>query len=284
MINGLVAGDDKKMTGTDSYLQSLMATNPLQEPIFRRAIHALNLPPGSRGLDVGCGIGLQALLLAEAVGAAGHVTGIDLSPKFLVYARSIAEKAGISEQVSFQEWDMNNLPFDDDTFNWVWSANCAGYAPGEPLPLLKELARVVKPGGSVIIIAWSSQQLLPGYPVLEAHLNATSSGIAPFVEGAAPELHLPRMMGWFRRAGMEEVTVLTFVGDVCAPLSGERRSALTALIEMRWVDVGAEFQRLCMAESPEFILDLADYYAFVKSCFWDNLYNLRFRVLRATKI
>jgi SAM-dependent methyltransferase len=119
-----------------------------------------------------------------------------MSPKFLDCARSIAEKAGISEQVSFQEGDINNLPFDDATFDWVWSANCAGYAPGEPLPLLKELARVVKPGGSVIILAWSSQQLLPGYPVLEAHLNRTSLGIGPFVEGAAPELHLSRMMGW----------------------------------------------------------------------------------------
>ena len=270
MINELVAGDDKKMTGTDSYLQSLMVTNPLQEPIFRRAIHALNLPQGSRGLDVGCGIGLQALLLAEAVGVGGHVTGVDLSPEFLAYARSIAKKAGISEQVSFQEGDMNNLPFDDATFDWVWSANCAGYAPGEPLTLLKELARVVKPGGSVTIIAWSSQQLLPGFPLLEAHLNATSSGIAPFVEGAAPELHFPRMMGWFRRAGMEDVTVRTFVGDVCAPLSEEIRSALTALIEMRWVDVEAElsegdraeYQRLCMPGSPDFILDIPDYYAF----------------------
>jgi len=270
MINGLVAGDDKKMTGTDNYLQGLILTNPLQEPIFRRAIHALNLLPGSRGLDVGCGIGLQVMLLAEAVGPAGHVTGIDLSPEFLDCARDIAEKAGISEQVSFQEGNMNNLPFDDATFDWVWSANCAGYAPEEPLPLLKELTRVVKPGGSVIIIAWSSQQLLPGFPVLEAHLDATSSGIAPFVEGTAPELHFPRMMGWFRRAGMEEVTVRTFVGDVCAPLSEEMRSALTSLIEMRWVDVEAElseedwveYQRLCMPESQEFILDIADYYAF----------------------
>ena len=57
-----------------------------------------------------------------------------------------------------------------------------------------------------------------------------------------------------RRAGMEEITARTFAGDVCAPLSEEMRSALTALIELRWVDV--------RAESPEFILDIADYYAF----------------------
>lgn len=268
-------GNGKKRTTSivhdaDSYLQSLLVTNPLQEPVMRRVVLALDLPPESRGLDVGCGIGLQAIMLAEAVGESGHVTGVDLSPEFLDCARSIAEKAGISEQVSFQEGDMNNLLFDDDAFDWVWSANCAGYSPGEPLPLLKELTRVVKPGGSVIILAWSSQQLLPGYPVLEAHLNATSSGIAPFVEGAAPELHFSRMMGWFRRVGMEEVTARTFAGDVSAPLSEDIRSALTALIEMRWVDVEAElsegdwaeYQRLCMSESPEFILNLPDYYAF----------------------
>jgi len=52
MINSnsiLQIGDDKKMTGADSYLQSLIVTNPLQKPVIRRAIHALNLPPGSRG-------------------------------------------------------------------------------------------------------------------------------------------------------------------------------------------------------------------------------------------
>jgi demethylmenaquinone methyltransferase/2-methoxy-6-polyprenyl-1,4-benzoquinol methylase len=189
---------------TDSYLQSLVVTGPLIEPVIRSAIQALDLPPGSMGLDAGCGIGHQALLLAEAVGGVGHVTGIDLSREFLAYARDIAEKAGMSEQVTFQEGDVKSLPFDDDTFDWVWSANCAGYAPGEPLPLLKELARVVKPGGSVIILAWSSQQLLPGYPMLEARLNATSSGIAPFARGMRPELHFLRMPGWFRRAGMDD--------------------------------------------------------------------------------
>jgi arsenite methyltransferase len=40
-------------------------------------IHALGLPPESQVLDVGCGIGLQALLLTEAIGPAGHVTGLD---------------------------------------------------------------------------------------------------------------------------------------------------------------------------------------------------------------
>ncbi|MCD4842564.1 MAG: hypothetical protein K8R08_11295, partial [Methanosarcinales archaeon] len=103
--------------------------------------------------------------------------------------------------------------------------------------------------------------------------------------GAAPELHFPCMMGWFRRAGMEEVTARTFTGDVCAPLSREMQSALTALIEMRWVDVEAElsegdwaeFQWLCLPESPEFILDIPDYYVFYTySMFREKVVGERF--------
>jgi len=254
----------------DAYAQRLAVSNPLSELIIPSAIQALQLPPGSRGLDAGCGIGLQALSLAEAVGPAGHVTGLDLSPQFLVHAREIAEKAGLSERISFQQGDVNRLPFDDHTFDWVWSSNCVGYAPLEPLPLLRELTRVVRPGGSVAILAWSSQQLLPGYPLLEARLNATSSGIAPYVKGKRPELHFLRALGWFREAGLEEPTAQTFVGDVHAPLSDDMRSALMSLLEMRWPGVQsevtpedwAEFQRLCQPESPDFILDPPDYYAF----------------------
>jgi demethylmenaquinone methyltransferase/2-methoxy-6-polyprenyl-1,4-benzoquinol methylase len=165
---------------------------------------------------------------------------------------------------------VNRLPFDDDTFDWVWSANCVGYHPAEPLPLLRELARVAKPGGSVAILAWSSQQLLPGYPLLEARLNATSSGIAPFIKGKRPESHFLRALGWFGEVGLEEPTARTFVGDAHAPLSDDMRSALASLLEQRWPSVQsevtpedwAEFQRLCQPESPDFILSAPDYYAF----------------------
>ena len=258
------------MPDTDTYIQSLAVTNPLIEPTLRSAIQSLQLPSGSRGLDAGCGIGFQALLLAEAVGPAGHVTGLDLSPEFLLRAEEIVKKSGFSEQISFKEGDVSELPFDDDTFDWAWSANCVGYAPLEPLPLVKELARVVKHGGSVVILAWSSEKLLPGYPLLEARLNATSSGIAPFAKGKRPELHFLRALSWFRDAGLEEPTARTFAGDAYAPLSDDLRSALIALFHMRWTGVetelthedSAEYQRLCLPESPDFILNHPDYYAF----------------------
>ena len=254
------------MNDTDSYMQRMLVTNPLVESTIRSAIEALRLPAGSRGLDAGCGIGLQIPLLAEATGPAGHITGLDLSPEFLVHAKSIVARAGLSEQVSFEHRDVNQLPFDDDTLDWVWSANCVGYAPFEPVPSLKELARVAKPHGSVIILFWSSQQLLPGYPLLEARLNATSSGIAPFVKGKRPDLHCLRALGWFHHIGLQALPAQTFAGTVHAPLSEDIRNALVSLIQMRWVEVQSElseedwveYKRLCQPESPDFILNLPD--------------------------
>ena len=259
-----------RVPDADSYAHKLHLSDFLREPAIRSAIQALGLPRGSRGLDAGCGIGSHTLLLAEAVAPAGHVTGLDLSPEFLARARETAERHGLSEQVSFQEGDVSGLPFDDDTFDWAWSVDCVGFIPAEPVSLLKGLARVVKPRGSVAILVWSSQMLLPGYPLLEARLNATSLGIAPFVKGKRPELHFLRALGWFRDAGLEDPTARTFAGDVHAPLSDDIRSALMSLIQMRWGEPQselsqedwAEYQRLCQPGSPDFILSAPDYYAF----------------------
>jgi demethylmenaquinone methyltransferase/2-methoxy-6-polyprenyl-1,4-benzoquinol methylase len=241
------------------------------EPTICSAIQALQLPSGSRGLDAGCGIGLQALLFAEAVGPTGHVTGLDISCEFLQYGEKLVGNAGLSKQISFKEGDVSKLPFDTGIFDWAWSSCCVGYSASlEPRSSVKELARVVKPGGSVAILVWSSERLLPGYPLLEAHLNATSSGIAPFVKGKKPELHYLRALGWFRDAGLEQSVARTFTGEACAPLSDDRREALIDLFKMRWPDVESElteedwseYQRLCLPDSPDFILNSPDYYAF----------------------
>ena len=96
------------------------------------------------------------------------------------------------------------------------------------------------------------------------------AGIAPFVRGKSPASHFLRALGWFRDAGLVESTARTFVADVHAPLTDDQRSALAALFEMRWPGVESELraedwaqvQRLCLPESPDYILDHPDYYAF----------------------
>ncbi len=270
------------MPDTNSYIRSLTLAQSLREPVLRSAIAALQLPPGSHGLDVGCGIGLPALLLAEAVGPAGHVTGIDVSPPFLAHAREIAAKAGLAGRLTFQPGDMYRLPldFEDDALDWVWSADCVGYANPAPMTLLEELKRIVKPGGCVALLIWSSQMLLPGHPFLEARLNATATGIAPFRAGIKPSSHYLRALGWLREAGFKTAQARAFAGSVHAPLRDEIRDALLDLFQMRWgtaqTEVSPEdwatYQRLSQPNSPDFILDQPDYYAFFNySLFWGQV-------------
>lgn len=164
-----------------SYLDMVSWIHRVTEPAIRSAIRAIQLPMGSRGLDVGCGIGTHTLWLAEAVSPEGHVTGIDISSEYLAHADQIASKSGLAAQVSFQYGDMGNLSFDNEAFDWVWTADTLWPVAGrDPLPLVKALGRMVKPGGIVAILFWSSQRLLPGHPLLEARLNATCAANFPY--------------------------------------------------------------------------------------------------------
>lgn len=242
----------------------------LREPTIRSAIHSLGFAPNSLGLDIGCGNGQITRLLAESTAPGGRVTGVDISPELIASANDAAERAGLEGQLTFRQGDMKSLPFADDSFDWVWSMDCLGYVPLEPLSLVEEAVRVVKPGGRIALVAWSSQQLLPGHPGLEARLNATSAGIAPFGCDQKPESHFLRALGWFQQLGLEDLKAQTFVSTVQAPLSAEIRGGLESLIEMRWPGVRQElsqndwleFQRICLPDSPEYILNIPDYYGY----------------------
>jgi demethylmenaquinone methyltransferase / 2-methoxy-6-polyprenyl-1,4-benzoquinol methylase len=258
-----------EMNDANRIIQNLLQANPLREPTLRAIIQSLQLPHGSHGLDAGCGIGLQAFLLAEALGVEGHMTGLDIMPELLDYGEDLVARAGLSDRITFRGGDVSCLPFENNLFDWAWSADCIGYPAGDLTPLLQELVRVVKTGGSVILLGWSSQQLLPGYPLLEARLNATCSGYIPFLKNKPPELNFMQALGAFRSV-LEDVNAQTFVGQVQAPMSSGERIALTSLFEMLWgmpqpeasAEDLAEYKRLCRPGSADFILDIPDYYAF----------------------
>jgi demethylmenaquinone methyltransferase/2-methoxy-6-polyprenyl-1,4-benzoquinol methylase len=256
--------------GSDHYAKLLLETDVLREHLIRDVIDWADLPRGGRGLDAGCGVGSLTLLLAEAVGPKGNVTGMDTSPDFLKIAGERAKSAGHDERIDFRKGDVNNLPFGPEVFDWAWSADCVGAATGDPFKQVEGLARAVRPGGIVTVLAWSAQNLLPGYPRLEARLNATDAGIAPFKHGMEPEMHLFRAKAWLEQAGLERVTARSFVADVQAPLTDNIRNALVLLFDMRWGDKPDTnspddrdlYKRLTSPSSPDFILNTSDYYAF----------------------
>ena len=264
-----------------SYLDMSSWIHRVTEPAIRSAIRALQFPMGSRGLDAGCGIGTHTLWLAEAVSPGGHVTGIDISTECLARADETAIKGGLAAQVLFRYGDMGGLSFEDNAFDWIWSADTLWPVGGrDPLLSVKELRRVVKPGGTVAILFWSSQRLLPGYPLLEARLNASCAANFPYINDTRSEWHILRAMGWLQEAGLSDIQVRTFVADIQAPLDDAVRGALTGSFQMLWgktepevaPEDWAQFQRLCQPESLDFILNLPDYYAFITySLFWGKV-------------
>jgi ubiquinone/menaquinone biosynthesis C-methylase UbiE len=260
------------MEATNSYAQRLRLADRLRKPAIRSALDALKLPEGSRGLDAGCGIGRHTALLAEATGPRGHITGLDVSADFLGLAEEHARSWGLSSRVSFRHGDINALPFEDCTFDWAWSADTVYAGPvGDPIAITRELARVVRPGGQVAILFWSAQKLLPGYPLLEARLDAVFAQTAPYLLDIAPELQSMNALGWLHRAGLMDCSAYTFAVNIHAPLAEETRAALAMTFEMLWADARsgladedqALFARLCEPQSAACILNRPDYCGFL---------------------
>lgn len=112
--------------------------------------------------------------------------------------------------------------------------------------------------------------LLPGYPLLEAQLNATAAGIAPFKNGMAPDRHIMRAPQWFWPAGFQDIQTHTYAMDVCSTLSAEIIAAVSDLFIMRWgssememsPELRHDYRRLCHPDSTECILNVPGYYAF----------------------
>jgi demethylmenaquinone methyltransferase/2-methoxy-6-polyprenyl-1,4-benzoquinol methylase len=252
------------------YMEQLYLSDPLQEPVIRQALGEAGLPPGGSGLDAGCGVGLQLPALVEAAGEGGHVTGLDILPEFLEEARRNLTRWELTDRVSLVEGDIYALPFADRGFDWIWSSSCACYRMSRPLELLESFRRILRPGGLLLILSWSGQQLLPGYPRLEALLNATAAGIAPAGKQDPPERHFLRLVGWLEKAGFLSVSATPFSHGIAAPLDERLRVALASLIDMRWEGAESElsaadrrlFRRITDPASPDFILDQTGYYGF----------------------
>ena len=104
----------------EPFTTSLERMNRFQEPEARVIIADLGLPEGSRGLDVGCGVGLFALWLAEAIGPRGRVVGIEPSTERVEAARALVGHGPLASRLEFREGDATKLDAPDATFDWVW--------------------------------------------------------------------------------------------------------------------------------------------------------------------
>lgn len=119
---------------------------PDDGPVFAAAIAEMALPSGGLVLDAGCGTGRAFPLLRDAVGAAGRVVGVDVTPEMIRSARD----RGRAEVGPLLIADVGRLPLRDGVADGVLASGLISHVP-RPAAVLAELARVTRPGGRLAL-------------------------------------------------------------------------------------------------------------------------------------
>ena len=172
---------------------------------------AAGIKAGQRVLDVACGTGVLAREAVGRVGGAGLVTGLDRNEGMLAMARRVAAavewKAGRAEQ----------LPFPDASFDAVVSQFGLMFFD-DRVQALREMRRVLKPGGRLAVAVWDRLENSPGYAAMAGLLERL------FGRRIAGELHAPFALGdpdalraLFAEAGLGTAKVATHAGTARFP-------------------------------------------------------------------
>lgn len=131
---------------------------------------------GERVLDLATGTGITAIAAREH---GARVTGADLTPELLDVAQQKAKAAGFDD-IDFREGDAEALPFADASFDVVTSTCGHMFAPDQP-KVASELARVLKPGGRAVFLAWTPEGGLGGYfKITNKHFPPPAGVASPF--------------------------------------------------------------------------------------------------------
>jgi ubiquinone/menaquinone biosynthesis C-methylase UbiE len=171
--------------------------------------HAAMMSPEADAhlLDIGSGIGGPARYFASVFGS--RVTGVDLTPQFVVAATELTRLTGLGDTVDFIEGDAAKLPFRSGTFDYAYCFYVGMNLPDKPA-VMRECFRVLKPGGSLLWTEVTSNAGEPHYPLpwalvpagshvgasdtLADHLRAAGFEVLSVVDETESHLELARRM------------------------------------------------------------------------------------------
>lgn len=190
-------------------------------PVAAALVRDAGIAQGQTVLDVATGPGEPALRIAGIVGAGGRVTGVDVVPAMIEAASREAARRQLGN-ASFRVASADELPFDEATFDAVVSRFGVMFFPS-PLAGIREMLRVLKPGGKLALAVWHHARSNPFHCVL-------SEIVARYVESPPPDADAPdafrfappgKLLQVAREAGLAEASERHLEFSIEAPISLE---------------------------------------------------------------
>lgn len=183
----------------------------LFEEWTNRVVDAAGIQPGHKVLDVACGTGVLARTVANRVGPAGSVVGLDVNKGMLAVA------ARIAPEIEWRQGQAETLPFDDASFDAVVSQFGLMFFENRQAAI-QEMVRVLRPGGRLAVAVWDSLDNTPGYAAMVKLLqrlfgDKVANGLrAPYILGNTQQLQ-----ALFGQAELPNVEITTLEGTARFP-------------------------------------------------------------------
>ncbi|MFM9938631.1 MAG: class I SAM-dependent methyltransferase [Hyphomicrobiaceae bacterium] len=203
-------------------------------PEYEEALRYVGVKPGWKVLDAGCGGGGFLPLMSELVGPSGSVTAMDLAPENVAHVEALVRDGKLPATVQARVGSLLKLPFEDSTFDCVWSANVVQYLKeDEFLVAMQEFKRVLKPRGLLALKDFDNSmvQFVPMDPGVTARFFVERR--ADFARtgqlGAACGTSLASRL---RRAGLTEIRRRGWLIERWAPVEPATRTLVEACLKL----------------------------------------------------
>jgi ubiquinone/menaquinone biosynthesis C-methylase UbiE len=228
-------------------------------------LDCLDLASSARVLDIGCGTGVVTRGIAARPGFTGQIVGQDHSPRLIEAARGLAAEEGLADRITFEVGDAHSLPYADASFDIAIAHTTISHV-GDPLSLLKEGARVVKPGGRVAIFDGDYASWTFDHPDPVVARTMDEAMIGAIVNNPRVLREMPRLLG---QAGLDRQEVLAWIYADVGP-GGFFRNSIevfapivkrSGLVRTDQVDDWIAYQQRAMARGEFF--SACNYYAYI---------------------
>jgi ubiquinone/menaquinone biosynthesis C-methylase UbiE len=190
-------------------------------PLTRALIEQARIAPGQSVLDVAGGSGEPSLTIAQAVGPTGFVMCTDAIAEMVAVAEREALVCGL-KNMQFRQCTADSLPFADESFDVAVSRLGVMFFP-DPVAAVREMLRVIKPGGRVALAVWGKSELNPYSYVVTGVVSryVPAVPVAPDAPDAFRFAEPGKLAGVLKDAGAIDVTQRVVKFDMAAPLSPE---------------------------------------------------------------